>query len=543
MLIDTLNVSENIALSLKAAGLSYSATEITQHLANVGLHAKDGLKKPSELSGGMLRRACLAQIIAQKKKLIILDEPFVGLDTHIVEEIIALLKQLQRESQICFLLISHNVHYAKMMKPDRITELVAAASQNSTDASSSTTAPSPTPQPTSSSDHTATGNKNITTNKAEYERCADQSTSAPRIKQIESRHPRFLFSNRFLMKLTDYLGITLPLIVFAFLAAGLAISMMFANLLHRVDVASFLTSVKELAMFRSLIEKMVDQYMPDVKAKLYAIGLARIFVMELGPLLTALLLAGRIGGSYAGEVATMQSTRQAHLLSTLSINPRTWTLLPSFLAAVIASPILTAVGTGVALWSGCYIGCSPEYIEGHHKGSIHEENDSDGLNNNKGDSIAGYSAGGDEAEDDGYEYDYSDGAHVADGGGSEYGAYADDDVYEYIDDDVVAGDSSFETLGSLPPLFDSSSEYWSQAEDAIFKYGTDSWVTWPPMVNVYRSIAYIIVILLVGELCGRFKRDLDPQHVPKVITWCVVLSSLLIIFMDYGFNKLLLMHL
>ncbi len=45
----------------------------------VGLHAADLDKMPNELSGGMLRRAALAQLLAQQKRVIVLDEPFVGL--------------------------------------------------------------------------------------------------------------------------------------------------------------------------------------------------------------------------------------------------------------------------------------------------------------------------------------------------------------------------------------------------------------------------------------------------------------------------------
>lgn len=42
---------------------------------------------------------------------------------------------------------------------------------------------------------------------------------------------------------------------------------------------------------------------------------------QVGPLLTALLLCGRLGGSYAGEVAAMQATHQNKLLQTLGISP------------------------------------------------------------------------------------------------------------------------------------------------------------------------------------------------------------------------------
>jgi len=49
--------------------------------------------------------------------------------------------------------------------------------------------------------------------------------------------------------------------------------------------------------------------------------MARLFVLEVGPLITALLLAGRIGGSYAGEVATMQATNQVPRLKPVYLSP------------------------------------------------------------------------------------------------------------------------------------------------------------------------------------------------------------------------------
>ena len=47
----------------------------------VGLSwARDGRKMPQELSGGMARRASLALQLAQRKRVVVLDEPFTGLD-------------------------------------------------------------------------------------------------------------------------------------------------------------------------------------------------------------------------------------------------------------------------------------------------------------------------------------------------------------------------------------------------------------------------------------------------------------------------------
>ena len=89
VLIDSLNLAENIALALRASGEPHmDAAVIDSTLKAVGLSgATDGVKMPGQLSGGMLRRAALAQILAQRKRLIILDEPFVGLDPPVAGEL------------------------------------------------------------------------------------------------------------------------------------------------------------------------------------------------------------------------------------------------------------------------------------------------------------------------------------------------------------------------------------------------------------------------------------------------------------------------
>ena len=87
--------------------------------------------------------------------------------------------------------------------------------------------------------------------------------------------------------------------------------MLLADMLQRVDVvkivATFLEKYLEgnpmLPMILQLVDGVVKQNEAAAKRKLYALALGNVFTIELGPLLTALLLAGRIGGSYAGEVA------------------------------------------------------------------------------------------------------------------------------------------------------------------------------------------------------------------------------------------------
>ena len=51
-----------------------------------------------------------------------------------------------------------------------------------------------------------------------------------------------------------------------------------------------------IPMLKKKVVAVIDQRSPELKAMLYCMGVAKLFVLELGPLLTALLLAGRIGG-------------------------------------------------------------------------------------------------------------------------------------------------------------------------------------------------------------------------------------------------------
>jgi hypothetical protein len=73
---------------------------------------------------------------------------------------------------------------------------------------------------------------------------------------------------------------------------------------------------------RMKVRGMLNATIPTAKATLYALGMTRLLVLELGPLLTALLLCGWLGGSYAGRVATLLATRQDALLQTLGVYRR-----------------------------------------------------------------------------------------------------------------------------------------------------------------------------------------------------------------------------
>ncbi len=77
---------------------------------------------------------------------------------------------------------------------------------------------------------------------------------------------------------------------------------------------------------------------------------------ELGPVLTALLVTGRVGSSMAAELGTMRVTEQIDALDTLAVNPVQYLIVPRVIAATIMLPILTAIFDYVATL-GSYVVC------------------------------------------------------------------------------------------------------------------------------------------------------------------------------------------
>jgi len=77
---------------------------------------------------------------------------------------------------------------------------------------------------------------------------------------------------------------------------------------------------------------------------------------ELGPVLTALMVAGRVGAAMAAELGTMKVTEQIDALRTLATHPVDYLVVPRLLAAFTSMPLLTAESVAVGIGSGFLVG-------------------------------------------------------------------------------------------------------------------------------------------------------------------------------------------
>jgi phospholipid/cholesterol/gamma-HCH transport system permease protein len=89
-------------------------------------------------------------------------------------------------------------------------------------------------------------------------------------------------------------------------------------------------------------------------------------VRELGPVLAATMLAGRVGSSMAAELGTMRVTEQIDALSSMGANPIQYLVVPRFLACLLMIPTLTIMGDFMGIVGGYFYSVIVFGIDKHH---------------------------------------------------------------------------------------------------------------------------------------------------------------------------------
>jgi phospholipid/cholesterol/gamma-HCH transport system permease protein len=89
-------------------------------------------------------------------------------------------------------------------------------------------------------------------------------------------------------------------------------------------------------------------------------------VRELGPVLAAVMLAGRVGSAMAAELATMRITEQIDALACLGTNPIHYLGTPRFLACVLLIPLLTIMANFMGVLGGAVICVDVYHVESHY---------------------------------------------------------------------------------------------------------------------------------------------------------------------------------
>jgi phospholipid/cholesterol/gamma-HCH transport system permease protein len=82
---------------------------------------------------------------------------------------------------------------------------------------------------------------------------------------------------------------------------------------------------------------------------------AKAMITELGPILTAFMVTGRVGSSMCAELGSMKVTEQIDALKSMAINPHAYLVAPRFIAGIFMIPLLTLFSTLMGIFGGYLI--------------------------------------------------------------------------------------------------------------------------------------------------------------------------------------------
>jgi phospholipid/cholesterol/gamma-HCH transport system permease protein len=107
------------------------------------------------------------------------------------------------------------------------------------------------------------------------------------------------------------------------------------------------------------------QFSSVVPLKYIGTVIMRSVIIELGPVLTALIVGGRVGASIAAELGTMRVTEQIDALDAMAIDPVRYLVVPRVVAAVVMLPVLTVLANAIAIYGGYIVAVTTIGVSTH----------------------------------------------------------------------------------------------------------------------------------------------------------------------------------
>ena len=136
--------------------------------------------------------------------------------------------------------------------------------------------------------------------------------------------------------------------------------------MHTIGVQS-LSLVFIVSLFTGAVAAVQAAYQFSSVVPLKYIGsvILRSVIIELGPVLTALIVGGRVGAAIAAELGTMRVTEQIDALEAMAINPVRYLVVPRVMAAILMLPILTMIANAVAIFGGYVVAVTSIGVSTH----------------------------------------------------------------------------------------------------------------------------------------------------------------------------------
>lgn len=109
-----------------------------------------------------------------------------------------------------------------------------------------------------------------------------------------------------------------------------------------------------LAAFTGIVLALQASYTFTGAIPLYFVGtlVGKTMILELGPVLTGLALAGRVGANIAAQLGTMRVSEQIDALETLAYNPIAYLVVPRVLAGILMFPVIVIFANAVGIVAG-----------------------------------------------------------------------------------------------------------------------------------------------------------------------------------------------